>query len=232
MDYIVNILKANADEKYADFHSRLVPTIERERILGVRTPVMRKLAKELLKDEKFVKEVMPEFLKELPHCYYDEAILHGEIISKEKDYNKALALTEEFLPHVDNWAVCDLLDPKVFARHKTDLMQNIKRWLKSDRVYTVRFAIDMMIKHFLDGEFDESHLTLVRDAIGDDYYIRMAKAWYYSTALVKQYEITRDYLISSISDEWILKKSIQKARESFRLTGEQKEELKGIKKGI
>ena len=230
MDYIVNILKANADEKYADFHSRLVPTIERERILGVRAPVMRKLAKELLKDERFVKEMMPEFLKELPHYYYDEAILHGEIISKEKDYNKALALIEEFLPYVDNWAVCDLLDPKVFAKNKTELMQNIKRWLKSESVYTVRFGIDMMIKHYLDGEFEESHLTMVRDARGDDYYIKMAKAWYFSTALVKQYEITRDYLNGSVADEWILRKSIQKARESFRLTSERKEELKCILK--
>ena len=228
MDYIVNILKANADEKYADFHSKLVPTIERKRILGVRTPVMRKLAKELLKDERFVKEMMPEFLKELPHYYYDEAILHGEIISKEKDYNKALALIEEFLPYVDNWAVCDLLDPKVFAKHKTELMQNIKRWLKSESVYTVRFGIDMMIKHYLDGEFEESHLTMVRDARGDDYYIKMAKAWYFSTALVKQYEITREYLNSSVADEWILRKSIQKARESFRLASERKEELKRI----
>lgn len=230
MDYVVKLLKANADEKYADFHSKLVPTVERKRIMGVRTPVMRKIAKELLKDEKFVKEEMPAFLKELPHYYYDEAFLHGEIISKEKDYEKAVAMVEEFLPYVDNWAVCDLLDPKVFAKHKEELMKNIVRWLKSDRVYTVRFGIDMMIKHFLDGEFDESHLTLVRDACGDDYYIRMAKAWYYSTALVKQYEITRDYLINSIGDEWILKKSIQKARESFRLTGEHKEELKDILK--
>ncbi|MCM1306884.1 MAG: DNA alkylation repair protein [Bacteroides sp.] len=225
MDCVIEILRLNADEKYADFHSKLIPTVERERILGVRIPVMRKLAKTLVKDERFSTEILPEFLKELPHRYYDEMILHGEIISKEKDYGKAIALTEEFLPYVDNWAVCDLLDPKAFAAHKRELFQNIEQWLRSDRVYTVRFGIDMMIKHYLDGEFDISHLKLVRDTAGEDYYIKMAKAWYFATALAKHYEVAFDFL-PSIKDEWVLKKSVQKARESYRLTDERKEELK------
>lgn len=228
MEYIVNLLKEKADVGYADFHSRLVPTIERERILGVRTPDSRALAKTLVKDKDVSANILPQFLEELPHYYYDEALLHGEIISLEKDYDMALALTEKFLPYVDNWAVCDMLSPKVFAKNKADLFNRIKLWLKSDRVYTVRFGIDMMIKYFLDEEFDREHLDLVRDGAGDDYYIRMAKAWYFSIALVKHYEVARDYVRTSISDEWIKKKSIQKARESYRLSEEQKQELKLI----
>lgn len=227
MDCIVEILKEKSDKKYADFHSRLVPTVERARILGVRTPVMRSLAKSLASDSEFRENVMPKFLSELPHYYYDENVLHGELISLEKDYESALALVEAFLPFVDNWAVCDMLSPKVFAKNKTDLMSHIKRWLKSDAVYTVRFGIDMMIKYFADDLFVPECLDLVNDAMGEDYYIKMAKAWYYSVAIVKHYEVTRDY-VAQISDSWIKKKSIQKARESFRLTEAQKEEFKGI----
>lgn len=228
MEYIVNLLKEKADAEYADFHSRLVPTIDRERILGVRTPQSRALAKALVKDKDISENILPQFLEELPHYYYDEALLHGEIISLEKDYDRALALTEEFLPYIDNWAVCDMLSPKVFEKNKSDLFGHIKLWLKSDRVYTVRFGIDMMIKYFLDEEFTSSHLDLVRDGNGEDYYIKMAKAWYFSIALVKHYEVARDYVRSGISDEWIRKKSIQKARESYRLSEEQKRELKSI----
>lgn len=227
MDCIVELLKERADKKYADFHSRLVPMVGRERILGVRTPVMRSLAKSLANDDGFRKNAMPKFLGELPHYYYDENVLHGELISLEKDYQSALALVEAFLPFVDNWAVCDMLSPKVFAKNRADLLEHIKRWLKSDRVYTVRFGIDMMIKYFADELFVPEHLDLVFCASGEDYYIKMAKAWYYSVVIVKHYGVTRDY-VAQISDPWIKKKSIQKARESFRLTVAQKEELKTL----
>ena len=127
---------------------------------------------------------------------------------------------------IDNWAACDLLDPKVFAKHKSELLDIIKRWLSSDSIYTVRFGIVTLLRYYLDADFDASHLELVQKANGDDYYIKMAKAWYYSTALVKQYDITFDYVVKQIKDDWVKKKSIQKARESFRLTPEQKDSLK------
>lgn len=228
MEYTVNLLKERADAGYADFHSRLVPTIERERILGVRTPVMRSLAKELLKDEAFCENILADFLNELPHYYYDEMILHGEIISREKDFEKAVVLVEKFLPYVDNWAVCDLLAPKVFAKHKNELFPIIEMWLQSDRVYTVRFGIDMLIKYFTDADFKPCHLDMVRDACGDDYYVKMAKAWYFSYILIKHYEVALDYLKNTDMDEWTRKKSIQKARESYRLTDAQKSELKSV----
>lgn len=226
MDYIVKLLNANRDEKYADFHSRLIPTVDKERILGVRTPVLRSLARDLLKDKDFCDNILPEFLNELPHFYYDENTLHGEFISKQKDFDKAVELTEEFLPHIDNWAVCDMLDPKVFGKHKEELFALICKWLDSGSVYTVRFGIDMMLKHFLDDNFRVEHLPLVLNAKGDDYYIKMAKAWYFSFAFIKHYNTTLDFFKSVKMDEWIFKKSIQKSRESFRLTAEQKEELK------
>ena len=226
MAYTINLLKQYEDKAYADFHSRLVPTVERERIIGVRTPVIRMLAKELLKDERFKSELLPSFLNELPHYYYDETILHGAFISREKDFQRALYLTEQYLQSIDNWAACDLLDPKVFAKHKSELLDIIKRWLSSDSIYTVRFGIVTLLRYYLDADFDASHLELVQKANGDDYYIKMAKAWYYSTALVKQYDITFDYVINRIEDDWVKKKSIQKARESFRLTPEQKDSLK------
>lgn len=226
MKYILDLLIANADEKYGDFHSKLVPTVDRDKILGVRTPVIRKLARELVRDEAACKEILPEFLNELPHRYYDETVLHGEIISLEKSFDKAIDAVNELLPYIDNWAACDLLNPKVFGKHKEALKEHIDGWLKSDKVYTARFGIDMMIKYFLDGDFKYGHLAEVRDAAGDDYYIKMAKAWYYSIALVKQYDVAFEFVTKQIDDPWIRMKSLQKARESLRISKEQREALK------
>lgn len=228
MEYIQKLLKDRADEKYGDFHSKLVPTVDRNKIIGVRTPVMRALAKSLVKDKGFCEDILPDFLNELPHYYYDEMILHGEIISLEKDFDKAVELVEKFLPYVDNWAVCDLLSPKAFAKDLDKLFDFIKKWLASDEVYTVRFGIDMMLKYFLDDRFETEHLYMVRDAVGDDYYIKMAKAWYFSFALIKHYDVALEFVKSAPMDEWIRKKSIQKARESYRLTDAQKAELKSV----
>ena len=230
MEYIVDILRSYSDEKFADFQAKLIPTVERARIIGVRTPQIRALAKSLRADEEFCKNVLPAFLKELPHAYFDESVLHGELISLEKDFELALSLTEEFLPYIDNWAVCDILSPKVFSKHKRELFERIRIWLESGDVYTVRFGLDMLIKHFLDGEFEVGHLEMVRVANGDDYYIKMAKAWYYSFAFIKHYDDTLEYFKTAPIDKWIFKKSIQKSRESYRISQEQKDELKELLK--
>ncbi len=230
MDCIIERLRGLGDDKFADFQAKLVPNVERENIIGVRTPVLRSLAKELLNDGEFCSGILPEFLNELPHRYFDENILQGEFISKEKDFVKAIELTRKFLPYVDNWAVCDLLAPKVFAKHKDELFPIIRKWLESDLIYTVRFGIDMMIKHFLDAEFKYTHLSLVNNARGDDYYIKMSKAWYFSFALIKHYEDTLAYFKNENIDGWIYKKSIQKARESYRVSDEHKDELKALLK--
>ncbi|MDE5602128.1 MAG: DNA alkylation repair protein [Clostridia bacterium] len=230
MDYIFDVLRKHSDEKFADFQAKLIPTVERKSIIGVRTPEIRALAKQLRADGEFCKNVLPAFLKELPHTYFDESVLHGELISLEKDFEVTLNLIEEFLPYIDNWAVCDILSPKVFAKHKSELFERICVWLKSDEVYTVRFGLDMLIKHFLDGEFEVSHLEMVRVANGDDYYIKMAKAWYYSFAFIKHYDETLEYFKTAPIDKWIFKKSIQKSKESFRISEEQKNELKELLK--
>ena len=230
MDYIVDILKKHADEKFADFQAKLIPAVERGRIIGVRTPRIRALAKELRADEEFCKNILPAFLQELPHTYFDESVLHGELISLEKDFGNALRLTEEFLPYIDNWAVCDILSPKVFAKRKSELFERICVWLESDKVYTVRFGIDMLIKYFLDDAFEVGHLELVRVARGEDYYIKMAKAWYYSFAFIKHYDETLEFFKTAQIDQWIFKKSIQKSRESYRISDARKNELKELSK--
>lgn len=226
MEYTVNILSEYKDDKFADFQAKLIPTVRRENIIGVRTPDIRAIAKRLLADAEFCENILPAFLKELPHEYFDENVLHGDIISKEKSFDTAIAYVEKFLPYVDNWAVCDMLSPKVFAKRKAELFDRICVWLESEKTYTVRFGINMLIKYFLNGEFKEEHLELVRLAGGDDYYIKMAKAWYYSFAFIKHYDETLKYFKTAQIDEWIFKKSIQKARESFRINDERKADLK------
>lgn len=229
MKSITELLTECQDSKFADFQAKLIPAVDRAAIIGVRTPKIRAIAKELTKDKE-MQDTVRSFLEELPHTYFDENALHGEIISLEKDFERAIAQVEKFLPYIDNWAVCDLLSPKSFAKHKDRLLERIKVWLESGRVYTMRFAIDMLIKYFLDGEFDAAHLELVRTAKGEDYYVKMAKAWYFSFALIKHYETALEYFKTVPLDRWIFKKSIQKARESYRLNDERKEELKALLK--
>ncbi len=228
MDYVEQILFEHKDEKFADFQAKLIPNIPRESIIGVRTPELRQVAKRLMADEGFRRDMLDGFLNQMPHRYFDENVLHGELISLEKNFLKAMALTEDFLPFVDNWAVCDMLSPKSFGKHKDELYIKICEWLQSERVYTVRFGISMMIKYFLDGDFKICHLAEVRDARGDDYYIKMVKAWYFATALAKHYCETFDFLKNGGMDEWVLKKSIQKARESFRVSDEHKAQIKTL----
>lgn len=206
-----------ADEKYRDFSASLIPTVDKNNFIGVRTPELRKLAKTLAKDERTA-----EFLSALPHKYQEENSLHGFIISLEKDFDTAVSEIERFLPFIDNWAVCDTTSPKVFAKNKPALLEYIKKWLRSDRTYTVRFGVGMLMQHFLDEAFESEQMTLVADIRSEEYYVKMMQAWYFATALAKQYEAAFEIIRDKRLDKWTHNKSIQKAVESYRITDEKK----------
>ena len=211
------------DLKYRDFQAKLMPTIDKETIIGVRTPLLRQFAKELKK------EGTEDFLNALPHTYYEENNLHGFIVSEIKDYNEAVRRMDEFLPYVDNWATCDSTSPKVFKKHKSELVPEIDRWLASDKVYTIRFGIEMLMSHYLYDDFKPEYLDKVAAVKHDDYYVKMMVAWYFATALAKQYESTLPYIEKRVLETWTHNKSIQKAVESYRITDEQKAYLRTLK---
>ena len=213
------------DKEYGEFQAKLTPGIEKNQIIGVRVPVVRKLAKEYIKDEE-----SQEFLNTLPHEYYDENMLHGLLISEIKDYEKCIELIDKFLPFVDNWAVCDIMSPKVFKKNKDKLIIKIKDWMKSEHTYTCRFGVEMIMSHYLDEDFKEEYLEMVSKIHSEEYYVQMVIAWLFATALAKQWDATIPYIENQKLDKWIHNKTIQKARESYRITDEQKEYLKGLKK--
>ena len=223
--------------KYRDFQKKLIPTVDPESVIGVRTPELRKLAKQLARlrtsktaaDCKTAADV-EAFLKDLPHEYFDENQLHAFIISEDKDYERCMADVEEFLPYVDNWATCDQMSPKVFKKNKDGLLLHVRKWLKSDRTYTVRFAIGMLMEHFLDDDFDPEYPKLVAKVKSDEYYVNMMIAWYFATALAKQHDAVIPYLEEQKLDVWTHNKTIQKARESYRITPAQKKYLKTLKR--
>lgn len=212
------------DLSYKEFHSKLMPTVNPDKIIGVRTPELRKLAKTFAKTEE-----SKAFLKELPHKYYEEDNLHGFIIEEFKDYEETIDEVERFLPYVDNWATCDMMSPKIFKKNTDKLRLKINQWIKSEDTYTVRFGIDMMMKYYLDEEFMPEYLQMIADIKSDEYYINMAIAWYFATALAKQYDATLPYIEKNKLDKWIHNKTIQKAVESYRLSTEQKAYLKTFK---
>ena len=212
------------DADYRDFQSKLIPGVPSDAFIGVRTPALRKLAKDLSKEKE-----ISVFLEDLPHKYFDENQLHAFIISLDKDFSSCIGQTEKFLPFIDNWATCDQLSPKVFRKHRPELAGYIKNWLSSEETYTVRFAIGMIMEHFLDEDFDPQWLETVSKIRSDEYYINMMTAWYFATALAKQYEHTIPYLEEKKLDSWTHNKTIQKAAESFRITPDQKEYLRTLK---
>ncbi len=212
------------DEDYRDFQSKLIPTAPPDTFIGVRTPELRKYAKELSKDEG-----IGGFLRDLPHLYFDENQLHAFIISEIKDFGSCVGEVERFLPYVDNWATCDQMSPKTFKRHRTELIGYVKKWIESDRTYTVRFAVGMLMEHFLDDVFDASYPEIVASVNSDEYYINMMRAWYFATALAKQYESILPLIEERRLDVWTHNKTIQKAVESYRITPDQKTYLKGLK---
>ncbi len=213
------------DKKYAEFQAKLTPGIPRESFIGVRVPEVRKLAKQYIKDEEF-----NLFIKNLPHKYYDENILHGALISELKEYDTCIAAVDEFLPYVDNWAVCDTMSPKIFKKYKKELIVKIKEWISSDHVYTCRFGIGMLMAHFLDEDFKEEYLESVAAVHSQEYYVNMMIAWFFATALAKQWDKTVLYIENNRLDQWVHNKTIQKARESYRITKEQKNYLKSLKR--
>ena len=217
-------LFALQDKGYRDFHKKLVPTVPQDKIIGVRTPALRKLAKEIVQMGE-----AEAFLARLPHRYFDENQLHAFIISGLKDYGECMAHLQEFLPYIDNWATCDQLSPKVFKQHRQELLKEIRKWLESEETYTVRFAIGMLMEHFLDEDFDEAYLSMVADLRSEEYYVNMMIAWYFATALAKQYEAALHFIEGARLEPWTHNKAIQKAIESRRVSREHKEYLRGLK---
>lgn len=215
------------DKKYRDFQAKLIPTVDPETVIGVRTPQLRKLAKRLCKEAD--KSNLDAFLKKTPHDYFDENQLHAFILSGMKDYEKCVDGVCEFLPFIDNWATCDQMSPKVFSKNKEDLLIHIKAWLRSDKTYTVRFAVGMLMEHFLGEEFDIAYPEMVAAIVSDEYYVNMMRAWYFATALAKQYDSTIVFIEDRKLDKWTHNKAIQKSVESYRITPEQKTYLKSLK---
>jgi len=225
---ITNRLFELRDEGYAKMQEKIIPTVDPERIIGVRTPELRALAKELVNGRK-QGESLDGFLKELPHRYFDEDQLHAFIISLEKDFDVCVAEVEAFLPYVDNWATCDQMSPKVFKKQPERLLPYITRWIGSGDTYTVRFAIGMLMEHFLGENFNTGYADLVAGVRSEEYYVNMMAAWYFATALAKQYESILPYLTERRLPVWTHNKTIQKAVESYRITPEQKEYLRTLR---
>lgn len=212
------------DLKYRDFHSRLMPNIDKDLVIGVRTPQLRKFAAEVLKSGSAA-----EFIKVLPHKYYEENNLHAMLIEHIKDYDATIIETERFLPFIDNWATCDMFKPKIFNRNKDKLIDKIYEWIDSDSVYTVRYAIGMLMKFFLDEDFDTKYLDTVAAVKSDEYYINMMIAWYFATALAKQYDDAIKVIENRRLDPWTHNKAIQKAIESYRIDKGTKDYLRLLK---
>lgn len=212
------------DVKYRDFQCRLMPTVDPKTVIGVRTPDMRRLAKEFSKTPE-----AEDFLKILPHTYYEENNLHGFLIETLEDYDQTIKAIDAFLPYVDNWATCDLMSPKVFKKHLSELYEKIKDWLQSDRTYTVRFGIGMLMSFYLDGHFQPEMLDLVAGVKSQEYYVNMMVAWYFATALAKQYDAALPVIRERRLEKWTHNKAIQKAIESYRIHDEQKAYLKTLK---
>lgn len=220
---ILEYLFKNQDEKYADFQSKLTPTVDRSLFIGVRTPILRSLAKEIYSTPK-----ADEFLKSLPHKYYEENNLHAFLLERIKDYPTAIKAVEEFLPFVDNWATCDQMCLSIFKKNTDKLLPKISEWLLSNKTYTVRFGVGCLMGFYLDDKFKASQLILVRDVKSDEYYINMMRAWYFATALAKQWESTIPIIEEKSLDIFTHNKTIRKAIESNRITDEQKAYLRTL----
>lgn len=223
-DEIKDALFALQDTAYRDFQAKLIPGMENGSMIGVRTPKLRKLAKQMAKRDE-----IGEFLEILPHTYFDENQLHAFIISERKDFERCVEEVNRFLPFVDNWATCDQMSPKVFKKHRQELLPYIRTWIASDKTYTVRFGIGMLMEHFLDEDFDPAYPEIVSEVRSEEYYVNMMIAWYFATALAKQYEAVLPYIERNRLEPWTHNKAIQKAVESYRITPEQKGYLKGLK---
>lgn len=215
-----------ADSGYADFQSKLIPTVAREAILGVRVPLLRALANSLYREHP---EECRAFLQQCPHVYLEENGLHALLVCEMRDMEEALATTERFLPFISDWATCDIFSPKVFAKHPAQLLQRIPVWIKSEHTYTVRFGVGMLMQHFLGADFRPEYPDWVAGVKHSDYYVQMMVAWYFATALAKQQEASLPYIEAYRLEPWTHNKTIQKAIESRRIAPELKDYLRGLK---
>ena len=213
------------DEEYRDFQGALLPTVDRDSFIGVRTPELRAMAKTFASDRE-----IEFFLSDLPHAYFDENQLHAFLLCEIKDFSVCIDKVERFLPYVDNWATCDQLSPKVFKKHRKELLPAIRRFLSSDRPFTVRFGVGMLMRHFSDEEFSPVFLEEVATIRSEEYYVNMMVAWFFATELAKHYEEAFPYLAEGRLPPWTHNKTIQKALESYRIPLERKRELRGVKR--
>ena len=212
------------DLKYRDFHSTVMPETDKETVIGIRTPVLRKFAKEFAGTSE-----AEAFLRQLPHRFYEENNLHMMLITGIKDYEKCMEEIQRFLPCIDNWATCDYPAPKCFARHKDQVLEEAKRWISSGETYVIRYGIGMLMRLFLDEDFSSEYLEMAAAVQSQEYYVNMMIAWYFATALAKQWDATVPYIEQHKLSDWVHRKTVQKAVESYRITPEQKEYLKGFR---
>ncbi len=211
------------DKKFRDFQAKLIPTINSQTIIGVKTPELKKIAKTISSQKK------SDFIKNLPHEYFEENQIHAFVISEIKDFENCLFEVNKFLPFVDNWATCDQMSPKIFKKHKQDLLFYVQNWISSEKTYSVRFAIKMLMNYFLGEDFDLKYSQIVSKIHSDEYYVKMMVAWYFSTALAKQYDAILPFIQNKTLEKWTHNKAIQKAIESYRISSEQKEYLRKLK---
>ena len=212
------------DLKYRDMQIKIIPTADPKSVIGVRTPELKTMAKELLKAKDY-----KDFLRELPHVFFEENQLHAFILSGMKDYDECMDELENFLPYIDNWATCDQLSPKIFKKHKEELLEHIKEWIKSDKTYTIRFGVGMLMEHFLDEDYDPQYPEMVAGIRSEEYYVNMMIAWYFATALAKQYESILPFIEEKRLEGWTHNKAIQKSVESRRISDEHKVYLRSLK---
>ena len=224
-DTVRSELFAMADMGYRDFHSKLMPTVEKSAVIGVRTPPLRKYAKQLYKNSP---DTCMAFMSQLPHSYYEENNLHAFIIEQQKDFDVCIQMLKDFLPYVDNWATCDCMNPKILGKNRQLLWDIIPFWLASGSAYTVRFGIKMLMTYFLDDEYAYASMEKVCAIRSEEYYINMMISWFFATALALQYSKAKEYIETYRLSEWCHNKTIQKSRESYRITDEQKQYLTGF----
>ena len=223
-DEIRTELKSLQDVKYREMQVRIIPTVKPESVVGVRTPELRRMAQKYAQAED-----VDVFLNDLPHAFFEENQLHAFILSGMKDYDACLEKLNRFLPYVDNWATCDQMSPKVFRKHRKELLNSIREWIGSKETYTIRFGIGMLMEHYLDGDFDPAYPEMAAGVRSEEYYVNMMTAWYFATALAKQYDAILPYIEEHRLDDWTHNKAIQKAIESYRIAPERKDYLRTLK---
>ncbi|MDO5436078.1 MAG: DNA alkylation repair protein [Clostridia bacterium] len=221
---LLDILFSHQDEKYADFSAKLIPTVPRERFIGIRSPEYRKILKEIGNDY-----VIPEFFASLPHKYHEENCLHVALINRISNYTECVAELDRFMPYIDNWAVNDAVNPACFATHHAELLPEVQRWIASEAPYTRRCGMRVMMENFLDDDFRPEYLDLPADLRSDEYYVNIMTAWLFAEALVKQWDAAFPYIEGRRLDPWTHNKTIQKACESFRIPEDRKARLKALR---